>query len=54
VNQEIAAINDELQPLKAAWEAAKSRGDKIRAVREKIESLKAKAEDAERRYDVST
>lgn len=54
VNQEIAAINDELQPLKAAWEAAKSRGDKIRAVREKIDSLKAKAEDAERRYDVST
>ncbi|POW06771.1 hypothetical protein PSTT_08747 [Puccinia striiformis] len=54
VKQEIASINDELQPLKAAWEAAKSRGDKIRAVREKIDSLKAKAEDAERRYDVST
>lgn len=54
IKQEIAGLNDELQPLKAAWEAAKSRGDKIRAVREKIETLKAKAEDAERRYDVST
>ncbi|KAH9825317.1 P-loop containing nucleoside triphosphate hydrolase protein [Melampsora americana] len=54
LKQEIAGLNDELQPLKAAWEAAKSRGDKIRAVREKIETLKAKAEDAERRYDVST
>ncbi|CAH7666020.1 P-loop containing nucleoside triphosphate hydrolase protein [Phakopsora pachyrhizi] len=54
INQEIATLNDELQPLKAAWEAAKARGENVRKVREKIEALKAKAEDAERRYDVST
>ncbi|MBW0467844.1 hypothetical protein O181_007559 [Austropuccinia psidii MF-1] len=52
INQEIAKLNDELQPLKAAWETAKSRGEKIRRVRERIDTLKAKAEDAERRYDV--
>lgn len=52
--QEIARINDQLSPLKADWEAQKSRGDEIRVLREKVDKLKVKLEDAERRYDVET
>lgn len=45
----IAEIDDELQPLKAAYEAEKERGDEINNVRKRIDELKAKADDAERR-----
>lgn len=46
----IADVEDELKPLKAAFENEKRRGDEINIVRRKMEELKAKAEDAERRY----
>ncbi|KAJ7487593.1 P-loop containing nucleoside triphosphate hydrolase protein [Mycena galericulata] len=50
----IADVEDELQPLKAAFENEKRRGDEITVVRRKMEELKAKAEDAERRHDLQT
>lgn len=46
----IADVDDELQPLKAAYENEKQRGNEINVVRRKIDELKAKAEEAERRY----
>ena len=45
----IAAVDDELRPLKAAYENEKKRGDEVNIVRRKIDELKAKAEDAERK-----
>ncbi|KIK92316.1 hypothetical protein PAXRUDRAFT_830053 [Paxillus rubicundulus Ve08.2h10] len=48
----MANIDDELQPLKAAYEAQKKLGDEINNVRKRIDELKAKADDAERRYDL--
>ncbi|KAH8100710.1 P-loop containing nucleoside triphosphate hydrolase protein [Cristinia sonorae] len=50
----IADVDDELQPLQAAYEAEKARGDEIQNVRRKIDELKAKADEAERRYDLAT
>jgi ATP-dependent Clp protease ATP-binding subunit ClpA len=50
----MADIDDELQPLKAAFEAEKKLGDEINNVRKRIDELKAKADDAERRYDLQT
>ncbi|KAF7791871.1 hypothetical protein EIP86_002895 [Pleurotus ostreatoroseus] len=50
----IADLEDELQPLLAAYEAEKSRGEEINNVRRKIDELRAKADDAERRYDLAT
>jgi ATP-dependent Clp protease ATP-binding subunit ClpA len=50
----MAEIDDELQPLKAAYEAEKERGDEINNVRKRIDELKAKADDAERRRDLET
>lgn len=46
----IGDIADQLQPLKAAYENEKKRGDEINQVRRKLEELKAKVEEAERRY----
>jgi ATP-dependent Clp protease ATP-binding subunit ClpB len=43
-----------LRPLKAAYEAEKERSDEITNVRRRIDELKAKADDAERRYDLAT
>ncbi|THV04957.1 hypothetical protein K435DRAFT_774218 [Dendrothele bispora CBS 962.96] len=50
----IADVDEQLQPLKAAYENEKKRGDELNAVRRKIDELKAKAEDAERKYDLAT
>jgi ATP-dependent Clp protease ATP-binding subunit ClpB len=50
----IAEIEDKLQPLKAAYEAEKSRGEEIQQVRKRLDELKAKVEDAERRYVISS
>ncbi len=38
----------------AAYEAEKHRGDEVNNVRRRIDELKAKADDAERRYDLAT
>lgn len=45
----IADVEEQLQPLKAAYDNEKSRGDEINQVRRKMDELKAKAEEAERR-----
>ena len=45
----IAEVEEQLQPLKAAYENEKKRGDEINEVRKKMDELKAKVEDAERR-----
>ena len=50
----IADVEDQLQPLVAAYENEKKRGDEVNQVRKKIDELKAKADDAERRYDLGT
>ena len=50
----IADVEDQLQPLLLAYENEKSRGNEINQVRKKIDELRAKADDAERRYDLST
>lgn len=46
----IADVEDELQPLKAAFENEKRRGDEITSVRRKMDELRSKIEDAERRH----
>jgi ATP-dependent Clp protease ATP-binding subunit ClpA len=46
----IADVDDELQPLRAAYETEKRKGDEINEVRRKIDELRAKADEAERRY----
>ncbi|KIY71648.1 P-loop containing nucleoside triphosphate hydrolase protein [Cylindrobasidium torrendii FP15055 ss-10] len=50
----IADVEDQLAPLKAAYDNEKMRGDALNQARKRMEELKAKAEDAERRYDLST
>ncbi|KAH6917389.1 heat shock protein [Coprinopsis sp. MPI-PUGE-AT-0042] len=50
----IADVEEQLRPLKAAYEAEKQRGDEVNQVRRKIDELKAKIEEAERRYDLAT
>jgi ATP-dependent Clp protease ATP-binding subunit ClpB len=50
----IADVDDQLQPLIAAYENEKKRGDEINNVRRKMDELKAKADDAERKYDLAT
>lgn len=49
----IAQVDEELAPLVAAYENEKSRGDEVNNIRKKIDELKAKADDAERRYETS-
>ncbi|KAH8915470.1 P-loop containing nucleoside triphosphate hydrolase protein [Atractiella rhizophila] len=53
VNASIAKIDDELTPLKSAYAAEKSRGDEIQRLRQRLDELRAKADDAERRYDLA-
>jgi ATP-dependent Clp protease ATP-binding subunit ClpB len=45
----IAQVDDQLRPLKAAFENEKKRGDETNEIRRKIDDLKAKADEAERR-----
>ena len=52
--QELAHLDDELAPMKAEFEAQRAKGDELNNVRRKIEELRAKASDAERRYDLET
>ena len=49
----IAQVDEELAPLVAAYENEKSRGDEVNNIRKKIDELKAKADEAERRYEAS-
>ncbi|KDQ63541.1 hypothetical protein JAAARDRAFT_29560 [Jaapia argillacea MUCL 33604] len=49
-----ADVDDQLRPLQAAYEEVKHRGDEINDVRRRIDELKAKADEAERRYDLAT
>lgn len=52
--RQIQAIDDELAPIKAAYEAQKAKGDEINSVRRKMEEVRAKIAEAERRYDLAT
>jgi len=45
----IAETEEKLQPLKAAYENEKQRGEELNQAKKKLDELKAKAEDAERR-----
>jgi ATP-dependent Clp protease ATP-binding subunit ClpA len=50
----VADIVDSLAPLKAEYENEKHLGDEIQELRRRIDQLRAKADDAERRYDLAT
>lgn len=50
----IADVEDQLGPLKREYENEKHLGDEVQALRRKIDELRAKADDAERRYDLAT
>ena len=50
----IADVEEQLAPLKAQCEAEKRRGDETANLRRTIGELKAKADEAERRYDLAT
>ena len=50
----IAHVEEQLAPLKAQYEAEKRRGDETANLRRTIGELKAKADEAERRYDLAT
>ena len=50
----IQDVEEQLTPLKAHYENEKHLGDQINDVRKKIDELKAKADEAERRYDLAT
>ncbi|GJJ09496.1 hypothetical protein Clacol_003719 [Clathrus columnatus] len=52
--QAIAEVDEKLRPLKAQYENEKKLGDEIAQARRRIDELKAKADDAERRYDLAT
>ncbi|WFD01492.1 hypothetical protein MOBT1_000157 [Malassezia obtusa] len=52
--RELAHLDDELAPLKAEFEAQRAKGDEVNHVRRKIDELRAKAAEAERRYDLAT
>ncbi|KAI8322031.1 P-loop containing nucleoside triphosphate hydrolase protein [Martensiomyces pterosporus] len=52
VGQEIAQLNEELQPLKLRYEQEKGLLDEIRAANQKMEALRHKAEEARRRQDL--
>lgn len=45
----IADVEEQLRPLKAAYENEKSRGEEMNTIRKRIDELKAKMEEAERR-----
>jgi hypothetical protein len=47
--KQIAEVDEQLQPLQAAYENEKKRGDEINDARRKLDELNAKMEDAERR-----
>jgi ATP-dependent Clp protease ATP-binding subunit ClpA len=48
----IADVEDQLRPLRAAYENEKSRADEINVLRRRLDELKVKVEDAERRWVV--
>lgn len=45
----IAEVEEKLQPLRAAYENEKRRGEEINEMRKKLDELRVKVEDAERR-----
>ena len=50
IRKAVADVEEELRPLKAAYESEQKRNREINEVRKKIDELKAKADEAERRY----
>jgi ATP-dependent Clp protease ATP-binding subunit ClpB len=50
----IAEVEDQLGPIKREYENEKNIGDQINELRKRIDELRAKADDAERRYDLAT
>ena len=50
----IAEVEEKLQPVRAAYENEKRRGEEINEMRKKLDELKVKVEDAERRQVFSS
>ncbi|KAG0254644.1 hypothetical protein BG011_005614 [Mortierella polycephala] len=53
VREEMSRISEELKPLKLKYELDKGRINEVRDLNQKLQDLKNKAEEAERRYDLS-
>jgi ATP-dependent Clp protease ATP-binding subunit ClpB len=53
VRTELAAINEQLDPLLARHQREKGRLDELRSLNNRLEELRLKAMDAERRHDLS-
>jgi ATP-dependent Clp protease ATP-binding subunit ClpA len=47
-------VNDELRPLEAAYQNERKSAEEVNEVKKRIDVLKAKADEAERRYDIAT
>jgi ATP-dependent Clp protease ATP-binding subunit ClpB len=54
VKEDISAIDDQLKPLRAQYEAERGRVNEIQVLQKKLDDLKNKIADAERRRDLST
>jgi len=47
-------VNEQLRPLEAAYRSERKSSEEINEVKKRIDVLKAKADDAERKYDIAT
>lgn len=52
--KDLSNLEEQLGPALAEWEAKRAKGDELNAARRRVDELRAKAEAAERRYDVQT
>lgn len=52
--KELSTLDEQLGPALAEWEAKKAKGDELNAAKRRLDELRAKADAAERRYDLQT
>lgn len=52
--KELSNLEETLAPALAEWEAKRAKGDELNAAKRRLDELRAKAEAAERRYDLQT
>lgn len=52
--KELSTLEEQLGPALAEWEAKKAKGDELNAAKRRLDELRAKADAAERRYDLQT
>lgn len=52
--KELSNLVETLEPALAEWEAKRAKGDELNSAKRRLDELRAKAEAAERRYDLQT